>query len=179
MKKLKYILISMLSLLLCFASCVSYAAENAQSIDVTEYHATATTTSSLNVRSGPSKDYDVIQLLDAGTAVTITGKTETGWYQIELDNKTGFVYSKYVTTPDEITVEETAKGEDSLPSLTQFTSLIGAPTITFVIVGIVVIVIVMILTLWQVIKLTKELNEPVQNSYQFFDEEDDFEEDEE
>ena len=179
MKKLKYTIITMLSLLLCFIPCVSYASENSQGIDVPEYHATATTTSSLNVRSGPSKDYDVIQLLDAGTTVTITGKTETGWYQIQLDNQTGFVYSKYVTTPVEITEEETTKDEGSLPSLTQIKSFIDAPTVTMVIAGIVVVVILMIITLWQVNKLTKEISEPVQKRYQTFDEEDDFEEDEE
>lgn len=179
MKKLKSILITMLGLLLCFIPCVSYASENSQGIDVTEYHATATTTSTLNVRSGPSKDYDVIELLDSGTAVSIIGKTESGWYQVQLDNKTGFVYSKYVTTPVETETEETAKDENSLPSLTQIKSFIDAPTVTIIIAGIVVIVVLMLLTLGQVIKLTREISDPVQNSYRSYDEEDDFEEDEE
>lgn len=44
-----------------------------------------------NVRSGPSKDYDVIGGLATNQEVTITGKASTGWYRISYDGGEGFV----------------------------------------------------------------------------------------
>lgn len=44
-----------------------------------------------NVRSGPSKDYEVIGGLATNQEVTITGKASTGWYRISYNGGEGFV----------------------------------------------------------------------------------------
>lgn len=50
----------------------------------------------LNVRSGPSTDYDKVGSLSARTVVKITGMEE-GWYHISYgDGKTGYVSSDYL-----------------------------------------------------------------------------------
>jgi len=78
-----------------------------EEIEVKELHMQGeiTAASSLNVRSGPGKDYDKISEVGSGTVVTITGQAENGWYQIEVDGKTGFVSDQYVTAT-EIPAEE-------------------------------------------------------------------------
>lgn len=54
--------------------------------------------SSLNVRSGPSADYDKVTVVREGDSLTVTGRASTGWYRVVVDGKEGFVSSTYVTT---------------------------------------------------------------------------------
>lgn len=54
-------------------------------------------TISLNVRSGPSTDFDKIDTLKEGEAVTVTGRASTGWYQIIVDGEVGYVSNVYIT----------------------------------------------------------------------------------
>lgn len=162
MKKVRYgfvFLICLMCIYMVLAPVTAHAADVTQDFSVAEYHATATTTSALNVRKGPSKEYEVIELLDAGAEITIIGKTDNGWYQISLESGNGFVSAKYVTAPEEIE-ETTETEEDLLHSLTRVTSLIGTPTLGMFIAGIAVMVALMVLTLVQVIGLTRELEEP-------------------
>ena len=69
-------------------------------------------TTSLNVRSGPSADYDKLGSLKTGQQVKVTGKTEqTGWYRIEYNGKTGYVSGKYLQDEPvtEAATQETTK----------------------------------------------------------------------
>ena len=60
-------------------------------------------TTSLNVRSGPSADYDVIGSLKYSDKAKIIGQcNETGWYKINFKNSDGYVSNKYLT--DELTI---------------------------------------------------------------------------
>lgn len=70
--------------------------------------------SSLNVRSGPSADYDKVTVVYEGDALTVTGRASTGWYRVVVDGKEGFVSSTYVTTtkPTE-TVTTTVTNKDN------------------------------------------------------------------
>ena len=68
------------------------------------------TTETLNVRSGPGKEYDAIELVKAGEVVAITGQAENGWYQIELDGKTGYVSDKYVELKGDLAAADGADG---------------------------------------------------------------------
>lgn len=68
------------------------------------------TTETLNVRSGPGKEYDAIELVKSGEVVSITGQAENGWYQIELDGKTGYVSDKYVDLKEDLTAADGADG---------------------------------------------------------------------
>ena len=49
----------------------------------------------VNLRTGPSKKYDVITLLPAGQKMTIVGKTGS-WYQVTVGKQTGYVMQKLI-----------------------------------------------------------------------------------
>ncbi len=59
--------------------------------------APAWTTAGVNLREGPSTAYTSKQVLPAGTAVTLTGKSGQ-WYQVSYGGVGGFIYGDYVTT---------------------------------------------------------------------------------
>lgn len=92
-------LFSLCMLLFLFASLTVYAAEiePVKGIAVVEAE-------NLNVRSGPSKDYDKLGSLSQDTSVEVKGYVEPDWYVIDFEGKEGYISSKYVTfTPqDEI-----------------------------------------------------------------------------
>ena len=53
----------------------------------------------LNVRTGPSILYDIIELKEKEDVVKIIKAEDNGWYEIELkDGKTGYVCGKYIET---------------------------------------------------------------------------------
>ena len=64
--------------------------------------------SNLNVRTGPSVSYDIINSLANGTEVQIM-REESGWYQLEFPAKYGYVCGKYLELND-ITSKETPEG---------------------------------------------------------------------
>ena len=49
-----------------------------------------------NVRSGPTTDYSILGIAEVGDVLTKTGKTDSGWYQVTFDGKTGYVSSNLV-----------------------------------------------------------------------------------
>ena len=63
---------------------------------VEEMNAVMYAKSSVNVRSGPSTDYDKIGHLDEGEEVTVTGVASTGWYRISFDGIEGYVSNNYL-----------------------------------------------------------------------------------
>jgi hypothetical protein len=76
---------------------LSVYAEGTYQVEEVQLQGTITTDSALNVRSGPGTDCKVIAKVKNDTVLTITGKTDNGWYQVEIDGKTGFVSDKYVS----------------------------------------------------------------------------------
>lgn len=102
-------------LLLCWAFFLFpgkvYGSEDFQ---VTEMHMQGeiTASSSLNVRSGPGKNYSEIGKVDGGAIVTITGQAENGWYQIEINGETGYVSDDYVTATEIPAQEESEELEE-------------------------------------------------------------------
>ena len=56
----------------------------------------ASSSSHLNVRSGPGTRYSTLGSLRHGAAVTITGE-QSGWYSIAFDGLTGYVKASYIT----------------------------------------------------------------------------------
>lgn len=63
---------------------------------VTDMSATKYAKSSVNVRKGPSSDYEKLGGLSGGQKVTVTGQADTGWYRIEYDGAEGYVSDKYL-----------------------------------------------------------------------------------
>ena len=57
----------------------------------------ATTTTNLNVRRGPSTSYAIVTTLSRGTLVTTTGVTQDGWTQISLSGSLHWVASSYLS----------------------------------------------------------------------------------
>lgn len=54
--------------------------------------------SSLNVRSGAGPSYSVVTVVNQGQAISVMETSSNGWSKIEVNNKTGWVSSKYLST---------------------------------------------------------------------------------
>ncbi|WP_369819228.1 SH3 domain-containing protein [Thermoanaerobacter sp. YS13] len=71
-----------------------------QKTSTTTYNYGIVTASTLNVREGAGLGYKVIGVLPAGKVVTLLEEVN-GWYKIDYNGKTGYIYSKYVAaTPN-------------------------------------------------------------------------------
>lgn len=51
---------------------------------------------SLNVRKGPSTDFEKIGALKRGEEVTVTGRADTDWYEIQYGQDSAFVSNEYL-----------------------------------------------------------------------------------
>lgn len=54
--------------------------------------------SAVNVRKGPSTDFERVGALRAGQEVKVTGEASTGWYEIAYGEAVGYVSDKYLQT---------------------------------------------------------------------------------
>lgn len=72
-------------------------AEEEVSFNVTDMSATKYAKQSVNVRKGPSTDYEQIGSLSTNQKVTVTGQADTGWYRIEYNGAEGYVSDKYLS----------------------------------------------------------------------------------
>jgi len=52
------------------------------------------TTGNLNMRSGPTKQYPIVQVLPKGAELTYLG--ENGWYHVSYNGKTGYASNRFV-----------------------------------------------------------------------------------
>ncbi len=106
----------MLTLLMCGILIISniLSGIHVLAYDVTDFSAigiVSTSSTALNVRSGPGKEYTTVDSLPKDTIVVITGITkdtnDDEWYRIDLNGTVGYVINSYVTliempeTPDE------------------------------------------------------------------------------
>ncbi len=53
--------------------------------------------SPVNVRRGPSTDYEVVSYLSTAQQVEVTGQAETGWYQTLINEEPAYVSDKYIS----------------------------------------------------------------------------------
>lgn len=85
-------------------------------IAVTPHRETRYTTQNVNVRSGPGTGYNRIGSLPAGAEIAVTGETSE-WYQIEFDNREGWVSAQFTSsTRPVIAPPTTASGATSAPA---------------------------------------------------------------
>ena len=63
---------------------------------VQEHSAVLFVKKAVNVRKGPSTDYEKIGGLNKGEQIEITGIADTGWYQIQYNGTTAYVASSYL-----------------------------------------------------------------------------------
>ncbi|MBR3560785.1 MAG: SH3 domain-containing protein [Oscillospiraceae bacterium] len=61
----------------------------------------------VNARKGPGTNYDRVELLAKGKAVSVLGE-ENGWYKIKWNNSTGYVVKDYVALSSASTAEANA-----------------------------------------------------------------------
>jgi len=57
----------------------------------------ATTTSALNLRSGPGTTFSVIRVIPDGAAVEVTGDPQAGFYPVTYNGSSGFVSGDYLS----------------------------------------------------------------------------------
>lgn len=60
---------------------IETTASSSSTYNVTDYSATLYASCSLNVRSGPGTEYSMVTVLNTGDAISITGRTDNGWYR--------------------------------------------------------------------------------------------------
>lgn len=99
--------------LLCtafFLCCATAYADTDFTVTEVQMQGTITSDSSLNVRSGPGREYDVVTKVGHDAVLLITGETDNGWYQVEIDGKTGYVSGEYVNAA-ELQTQETEELE--------------------------------------------------------------------
>lgn len=77
---------------------VSEEEENSEEPEFTveEHNAVLFVKKAVNVRKGPSTDYEKIGGLNKGDQIQITGIADTGWYQIQYNGATAYVASSYL-----------------------------------------------------------------------------------
>ncbi len=68
----------------------------------------ATSTSDVNLRSGPGSDYSVVTEMPAGTAMSITGREQEGYVPVEVDGQYGWVAAEWVQR-GALSLEQTAE----------------------------------------------------------------------
>lgn len=163
----------LLFITLIFTTSIVYAAE--KNYTESDFSATYYVSSSkgLNVRSGPSTDYDKIATLSYGQAVTITGKTDNDWYRTSINCKDGYVSAKYVslqapvTNPnstDSITSDETEHNSETSDETQDImdtirSSIVSNHIVLLFVVIILAVICLIIFTAYSFIKDSKTYNE--------------------
>ncbi len=55
-----------------------------------------------NVRAGPGLDFEIVNVMLAGTTVLLRGRTDTGWFQVLLpDGTEGWMFEQVLEVPPE------------------------------------------------------------------------------
>lgn len=65
-------------------------------VSVDEYTAQGEIITDVNVRKGPSTDYEIIGTVRTGDTVSVTGETHDHWYRVEYEGQTGYIFGDYV-----------------------------------------------------------------------------------
>ena len=94
MKKIEKILAAALVLVMATVLCAFGVSAGSGVVAV---GAATVNTSALNIRSGPSTDYDRVGVLSADTIVVVLEKTSDEWYKINYNGTVGYVASEYLT----------------------------------------------------------------------------------
>lgn len=151
-----------------------YAVENiaesttdtdAQNSNALELHETyyVNAQNGLRMRSSPSKDSAVVTLLPYGAEVTVIGTSNSGWYEIEYLNESGYVAANYITKSDDTdsdTDDHTIETDESVSSTALSsegiqTTLGVTPIIFALIVAIIIMILLAILTAYSFLKKDK------------------------
>lgn len=71
-------------------------------------------TDSLNVRQGPSTDFEIVGFLNFGWEVSVIGQADTGWYEILYNEEALFVSNEYLQNekPTPVVAQDTESVSD-------------------------------------------------------------------
>lgn len=61
------------------------------------YYTLTVTGDQVNIRTGPSTDYESIGMVSRGTILTFIGKDGNGWYQVIYNNRNAYIIEDYVS----------------------------------------------------------------------------------
>ena len=113
-----------------------------------------TSSGGLNVRSGPSIQYDIIGNLPYGESISVTGKVRNDWFEILFQEKHGYISAKYLSKDQPSTIayetEELSETietimQESIPALDK-TPIVSDTTIILLLFAIASMIIIIILT---------------------------------
>jgi len=78
----------------------------------------ATSTSDVNLRSGPGPDYSIVTEMPAGTAMTVTGGEQEGYVPVEVDGQYGWVGAEWVER-GAVSLQQTAEAPGTATVISQ------------------------------------------------------------
>lgn len=171
--------VAFMLLAFCFSAGRVYAEEDYQVTPV-QMKGTITTDSSLNVRSGPGTEYESIDKVSNDVVLTITGQADNGWYQVEINGRTGYVSDRYVDAEE--AAQEPEDGEEELEQVGEpeegYRGLHQSPAvIKAVVIGLLIVVVIVML--FVTLKgLRKDDDDDDDADDDDIDDEDDYEEEE-
>lgn len=181
--KEKFFLKKIIYLLLAVFLLTMNAQSFSMSVHAEEINGTGKiTTDSLNVRSGPGKDYDAIGKVYSSETVTITG-SENGWYLIDYNGVEGYVSAKYVEMEEAETIVATSSQEETEMSTAIDEEELAPHGIAKyklpILIGVIVLVFIIILiTLKGIKKLDEDDEDDEYDEYDEYEDDDDYEEEE-
>ena len=70
----------------------------------------------VNVRKGPSEDYEQLGSLSWGDEVTVTGIASTGWYQIRYNDEIGYCSNNYIVNDKPVKTQTASAGSSASTS---------------------------------------------------------------
>ena len=148
-------------------------------LQVTELSAQGEITSDVNVRKGPSTDYDKIGTVRVGETIPVTGETADGWYRVTYQGQEGYIYGKYMTiqqteAPADNNPQDgdgTAPGE--LPEKEGGFSALKLVAIVFII----IVIIIMIFLTIRSMRQTVDEDDIYEDDEDEYEDEEDYEDD--
>ena len=148
-------------------------------LQVTELSAQGEITSDVNVRKGPSTDYDKIGTVRVGETIPVTGETADGWYRVTYQGQEGYIYGKYMTVqqteaPADNNPQDgdgTAPGE--LPEKEGGFSALKLVAIVFIIIVIIIMIFLTIRSMRQTVDEDDSYEDEYEDEEDYEDEDDD------
>ena len=154
-------------------------------LQVTELSTQGEITSDVNVRKGPSTDYDKIGTVRVGETIPVTGETADGWYRVTYQGQEGYIYGKYMTVqqtepPADNNPQDgdgTAPGE--LPEKEGGFSALKLVAIVFIIIVIIIMIFLTIRSMHQTVDEDDEDEDEEDYEDEDYEDDEDDEEDDE
>lgn len=126
-----------------------------------------TSSGGLNVRSGPSIQYDIIGNLPYGEEITITGEVNNDWFEIPFQGMNGYISAKYVSTEPHMTLpletEEIPEAPESIIEEAQIEQdvmpFISDTTMILLLLAIIAIIVVIVITVFSFFRINHKYHD--------------------